>query len=161
MKQKYEALIAGLWLAKALGALRLKVHSDSQLIMNQVLSEYTAKDRWIESYLVVVKSLKAQFDECNIKQVPRSSNTQTDALTSLGSTFEPSTRRTIPIWYNEKPSIEIESTVDTTVDTDDWRTSFVAYLWDGALSEDKSEARKIKTKAARFSILVSMSSWSP
>lgn len=128
MKQKYEALIAGLRLAKALGALRLKVHSDSQLIMNQVLSEYTAKDPRMESYLVVVKSLKAQFDEYNIEQVPRSSNTQTDALTSLGSTFEPSTRRTIPIGYIEKPSIEIESIVAATVDTDDWRTSVVAYL---------------------------------
>ena len=96
--------------------------------MNQVLSEYTAKDPRMESYLVVVKSLKAQFDECNIEQVPRSSNTQTDALMSLGSTFEPSTRQIIPIGYIEKPSIEIESTVAAIVDTDDWRTSVVAYL---------------------------------
>ncbi|GMN52893.1 hypothetical protein TIFTF001_022026 [Ficus carica] len=38
----------------------------------------------------VVRSLKTQFNECSIKQVPRSSNTQADALASLGSTSKPS-----------------------------------------------------------------------
>ena len=39
-----EALIAGLQLAKALGPRMLKVQSDSRLIVNQVLGEYTVKD---------------------------------------------------------------------------------------------------------------------
>lgn len=87
---EYEALIAGLWLAKALRACRLKVQSDSQVIVNQVLEEYTAMDPGMESYLAVVQSLKAHFDECSIQHVPWNLNTQTDALASFGSTPEPS-----------------------------------------------------------------------
>lgn len=71
---EYEALIAGLQLVKALGARRLKVHSDSQLIVSQVLGEYTVKDPRMESYLAIVQSLKAHFDECAIQQVTRNLN---------------------------------------------------------------------------------------
>ena len=64
---EYEALIAGLRLAKVLGARRLKVHSDSQLIVNQVLNEYTTKDTRMESYLNIVCSLVKYFEEYTIQ----------------------------------------------------------------------------------------------
>lgn len=54
-----------------------------------------------------MRSLKTQFNEFSIEQVPRSLNTQADALASLGLTSEPILRRTIPVEYVEKPSIEI------------------------------------------------------
>ena len=68
----------------------------------------------------------------------------------LGSTFEQSARRTIPVGYVEKPSIELECTIAITIDTNDWRMPVVAYLRDGPLPEEKSEARKIRTKVACF-----------
>ena len=42
------------------------------------------------------------------------------------------------------------------VDINDWRTTIVAYLRDGTLPKDKSDARRIRTKAARFSLINSI-----
>ena len=45
---EYEALIAGLRLAKAVGAKRVEVYSDSQLVVNQVSGEYRhAEKEWL------------------------------------------------------------------------------------------------------------------
>lgn len=41
---EYEVLIAGLRLAKSMGAHHLNVISDSELVVNQVNQEYQAKD---------------------------------------------------------------------------------------------------------------------
>ena len=89
---EYESLIAGLRLAKMLGARRLKVHSDSQLVVNQVLGEYTVKDTRIEAYLSIVRSLVKHFEKYTIHQISRDLNTQADALATFGSTSEPSIR---------------------------------------------------------------------
>ena len=39
-KAEYEALLAGLRLTKEMGAEKLEIFSDSQLIVNEVISEY-------------------------------------------------------------------------------------------------------------------------
>ena len=48
---KYEALIAGMLLAKEMGARSLLSKSDSQLVTDQVTGEYQAKDPQIVAYL--------------------------------------------------------------------------------------------------------------
>ncbi|KAI5339030.1 hypothetical protein L3X38_018302 [Prunus dulcis] len=42
-KAEYEALLAGLRLAKELGAKHIYINSDSQLVVNQVADEYQAR----------------------------------------------------------------------------------------------------------------------
>ena len=44
---KYEALLTGLSLAKALGVKNLIVQVDSQLIIGQVKGDYEAKEEWM------------------------------------------------------------------------------------------------------------------
>ncbi|BFG26056.1 hypothetical protein CerSpe_123300 [Prunus speciosa] len=48
---EYEALLAGLRLAKGMGAQQLKICSDSQLVVNQILTEFKAKDTSMAAYL--------------------------------------------------------------------------------------------------------------
>lgn len=138
---EYEALIARLRLAKALGARRLKIHSNSQLVVNQVLSDYTVKDTRMEAYLNIVRSLVKHFEEYTIQQILRDLNTQADTtLARFGSISEPSLRRNILIDFIKKPSIEIE-TISTIEEVgEDWRTPIVTYLNEGLLPEDKQEA---------------------
>ena len=50
-ESEYEAMIAGLSLAKTLGVKRLLIHSDSRLVVNQVLRVYEAKDERMANYL--------------------------------------------------------------------------------------------------------------
>ena len=48
---EYEVLIANLWLAQELGAHRILVYSDSQLVIQQVAGQYEGKDESMKKYL--------------------------------------------------------------------------------------------------------------
>ena len=63
---EYEALIAGLSLAKQMGAENIQVFSDSQLIIIQVQGDYHAKDANMIRYLSVAKRLIGEFQRCKL-----------------------------------------------------------------------------------------------
>ncbi|CAL8169327.1 unnamed protein product [Prunus armeniaca] len=48
---EYEALLAGLRLAKSMSARQINIHSDSQLIVNQITADFAAKDASMSAYL--------------------------------------------------------------------------------------------------------------
>lgn len=54
-ESEYEAPLAGLGLARALGIQKLKAFSDSQLMVRQVLGEYNAKEHKMAEYLKEVQ----------------------------------------------------------------------------------------------------------
>ena len=80
---EYEALIAGLDLAHQLGATELKVSSDSLLLANQIKGEFVVKDSKMASYLNIAREKSKRFHEFEIQEIPRSKNTQADALANL------------------------------------------------------------------------------
>ncbi|KAK0593315.1 hypothetical protein LWI29_034683 [Acer saccharum] len=82
---EYEALIAGLRVYTALGADEMEIFSDSQVVINQVLDEYRARDKSMIAYLKLAKELLGRFKEYKIVQVPRKENEQADALAKLAS----------------------------------------------------------------------------
>jgi len=55
---EYEALIAGMLLAKEMGARSLLAKSDSVLVIGQVTGEYQAKDPQMAAYLGYVQTLR-------------------------------------------------------------------------------------------------------
>ena len=61
---EYEALIAGMLLAKEMGAQSLLAKSDSQLVTGQVTGEYQAKDPQMAAYLRYVEVLKRRLSWC-------------------------------------------------------------------------------------------------
>ena len=52
---EYETLVAGLDLAKAVGAARVVIHYDSQVVTNQVNGDYECKGERMKKYLEQVK----------------------------------------------------------------------------------------------------------
>uniref|UniRef100_A0A803Q0M4 RNase H type-1 domain-containing protein n=1 Tax=Cannabis sativa TaxID=3483 RepID=A0A803Q0M4_CANSA len=52
---EYEALLAGLRLAKVVGAHKVEVFSDSQLVFNQVLGEYQTRGEKMDAYVSVAR----------------------------------------------------------------------------------------------------------
>ena len=58
---EYEALVAGLKLAKDIGVEKIEVYSDSMLVVQQLKGEYEAKDEGMISYLQEVRSLVNEF----------------------------------------------------------------------------------------------------
>ncbi|KAM1439195.1 hypothetical protein ACFXTO_013075 [Malus domestica] len=66
---KYEALLAGLRLAKHLGVKRIDIFSDSQLGVNQVTNNFDAKDSSMAAYLAQTQLLLKHF-HYQITQIP-------------------------------------------------------------------------------------------
>jgi len=70
---EYEALVAGLDLAKVVGAEKVVIHCDSQVVTSQINGGYKCKNERMKKYLKEVKnrigSLKVRF-----LQIPRGEN---------------------------------------------------------------------------------------
>lgn len=71
---KYEAILSGLSVAIALSASKIKIHSDSQLIMGHIRKEYEAKDERVAKYLLKVQESLDRLEEWVIEKIPRIAN---------------------------------------------------------------------------------------
>ncbi|KAL5569097.1 hypothetical protein UlMin_025672 [Ulmus minor] len=128
---EYEALIAGLNLAKDMGIKKLSIRSDSQLVI-----------------------LQPTFEEFDIAQNSRLDNSHADALANLGSSIPATESQSIPLLYLQWPAVWKDPPAKvTTIDaSDSWMTPIMRYLTSDELPEDRNEARRLRAKAARFTI---------
>ena len=85
---EYEALIAGLRIAKELNIRALQIFSDSQLIVCQVKKEFQAKGGNLPAYLSKAWELLGDFDHYMISHIPREENMKADSLAKYSSTGE-------------------------------------------------------------------------
>ena len=92
---EYEALIAGILLAKEMGAQSHLAKSDSQLVTGQVTGEYQAKDPQMAAYLTYVQALKGDFAMFELVHVPREQNARADLLAKLASSGKGGRQRTV------------------------------------------------------------------
>ena len=110
---EYEALINGLRIAIELGATRLYVRGDSELVVDQVMKEYSCKSPLMTAYCQEVRKLKDKFQGIELHHVPRRDNDATDFLTKLATRRDPSQSR---VFINDiyEPSARImESLIHT------------------------------------------------
>ena len=70
---EYEALVAGLDLAKAAGAENIVVHCDSQVVTSQINGDYECKNDRMKRYLEEVKYRISDL-EVEFIQIPREEN---------------------------------------------------------------------------------------
>lgn len=101
---EYEASIAGLRVERGMRVNHLLILSDSQLILNQINDEYQAKDSRIE-----LSKQGGQFKKCVVRQVPRSENSNADALAQLASAYETNS----PAWSSCKCLMSPQSTMSS------------------------------------------------
>ncbi|KAM6555169.1 hypothetical protein CsatB_015931 [Cannabis sativa] len=150
---EYEALIAGLKLAKELKARHLDIYSDSQLVVNQVLGEYMARGEKMMAYLSKIQDLLAQLEGYTIQQIPREENATADALARLATSEKIDKASLVPIEYLPEPSIHTKEEVLLLDTTQSWMTPIAAYLEQGTLPTNKNEAKKMRRKATRYLII--------
>uniref|UniRef100_A0A2N9FUY8 Uncharacterized protein n=1 Tax=Fagus sylvatica TaxID=28930 RepID=A0A2N9FUY8_FAGSY len=146
---EYEALLTGLRIAKELGANRLKIRSDSQLIVGQVNGEYEAREDRMTKYLKLVRNAMTWFDAVMLVQVPREQNTGADALAKLASSDE-ATDQYIEVQHSPSHLEEEVSPIDV---SNSWMTPIVNYLEDETLPSDPAEARKLRARSTRFILI--------
>jgi len=82
---EYEALIAGMLLAKELGARILLAKCDSLLVTGQVTCEYHAKDPQLVSYLRYVTILKVALSTFDLVHIFKHQNSRAYMLSKLAS----------------------------------------------------------------------------
>ena len=82
---EYEALVAGLDLAKAAGAEKVVVHYDSQVVTSQINGGYECKNKRMKRYLEEVKNRIGSL-EVRFIQIPRGKNECADRLAKAAST---------------------------------------------------------------------------
>ena len=59
----------------------------------------------MDAYLKLVQDLAQDFNHFALTRIPRSENTQADALAALASSSDPGLKRVIPVEFIEHPSI--------------------------------------------------------
>ena len=85
-------------------------------------------------------------------QVPRSQNMVADEISKLASSEEGGMNKGLAMEVQKHPSIE-EVPTFTIQSVNSWMTPIVSFLQNGHLLQDADEARKIRKRAARFTIL--------
>ncbi|KAK0590511.1 hypothetical protein LWI29_028201 [Acer saccharum] len=151
---EYEALIVGLKVCTVLRADEVEIFSDSQVVVNQVLDEYQARDESMIAYLELAKELLERFKEYRIVQVPREENEQADALAKLAFATINIWPRTISMIRLLQPSIVKSKEVGAVFgERDSWITPIKEYLVNDVLPSDPLEAKRLKYRAMRYSVL--------
>ncbi|XP_022156792.1 uncharacterized protein LOC111023626 [Momordica charantia] len=136
---EYEALINGLKVARGMGVRRLLILSDSQLIVNPVTEEYQVKEARMDRYLAKARGLLAQFEDYVIQQVPRSKNSNADALARLASAYETDLPRTVPVEILAESSIDQPEIIEITSAQPTWIDPIKDFLVNGSVLADPSQ----------------------
>ena len=77
---EYAALLLGLVEAERLGAARVEVRADSQLVLRQVRGEYRIKTAHLRPLAMRVRKAMAAFDRVTLTEIGRDDNDEADGL---------------------------------------------------------------------------------
>ncbi|XP_042385760.1 uncharacterized protein LOC121977237 [Zingiber officinale] len=147
---EYEALIAGLQAARHVGATKVLLHSDSQLVAQQQNGTFEINSAQLRLYAKAFEKLKANFREVVIHKIPRLENQTTDELAKLASAMTPIVA-SCPI-----EQISLVAHVDRSGGIplpDDWRAPIIEFLQAGGQPGNHEADRTLRKRAARFTLV--------
>ncbi|XP_029148809.1 uncharacterized protein [Arachis hypogaea] len=146
---EYEALLGGLMLAREVGATRVEVCSNSQVVTSQINGIYQARDPLLQKYLEKVKQMTSQFQEVIVQHVPRERNTRADLLSKLASTKPGSGNRSLIQGMVKEPTVALHLTESSP----SWLDPITNFLELGKSPEDEKAAKALRREAARYAII--------
>jgi ribonuclease HI len=82
---EYEAVLAGLSIAREMGVQNIEIRSDSQVVVSHVQGLAVAQGEKIIQYLNKVRAYQSNFDRTAMTKIPREEYVQADALSKMGS----------------------------------------------------------------------------
>ncbi|KAL9999326.1 putative ribonuclease H [Helianthus debilis subsp. tardiflorus] len=159
---EYEALIAGLELAKNMNIENLQVYVNSLLITNHYNGSYAVKGEKLIEYLGILKKLARYFDIFTLEQVPREDNAEADALANMGSSIRIPDGTPIPILHilyhatnpqdKEVAGIQDPGALYPEEDPKSWTVPIMRYLKEGRIPGDE-KPKAFRMKVSRFTII--------
>ncbi|XP_016182641.1 uncharacterized protein LOC107624718 [Arachis ipaensis] len=151
---EYEALLAGLALAREVGAKVLEVNTDSQVVSSQINGDYQTRDPLLQQYLAKVNKLKEGFERVTIQHVPRERNARADLLSKLASTKPGHGNKSLIQEVVKSPSVSTTTNAHLTLSNQgSWTYPILQYLLDGTLLSDPKEGKRIKWEAANYTVV--------
>ncbi|XP_042386420.1 uncharacterized protein Mb2253c-like [Zingiber officinale] len=147
---EYEALIAGLQVARHVGASNVLIHSDLHLAAQQLSGAFEISNVRLKLYAEAFTKLKAGFREVLIQKIPRAENQAADELAKLASSISP-----IVI---ERPVEQVSlvahiDRMEGLTFPNDWRTAIVEFLKARATPPGREEAHMLRRRAGRFVLI--------
>ncbi|XP_055960075.1 uncharacterized protein LOC130014946 [Mercurialis annua] len=156
-QSEYEALIIGLEILLDLGAKKVKIIGDYQLVIRQVSGEYKCMSYTLTSYYAIAIQLIESFEEVELVHVPREENWEADKLSQLASGLrlsEELTHRLVMVQRKTHPSIfkrgvelDIFNIDDNLVQ--DWRRDIKKYLE----NPSKKMMYKVRARAVNYVLI--------
>ena len=80
---EYEAVLASLRVARALGVKNVRLRFDSKLIVRQITNEYKANEERMKKYLQLMSQLIDEFDNVKLELILREENSAADEIARL------------------------------------------------------------------------------
>ncbi|PWA89392.1 hypothetical protein CTI12_AA110840 [Artemisia annua] len=151
---EYEALLAGLRIAKDMHIKALDVRVDSNLVASQINRDFTAYTESMTKYLAKAKEYITCFERFKIKNIPRAQNQKADILSKLASVAFDHLTKEILVEVLEKPSTE-EEAINAIVDEEEenWMSPIIRCLEEGIWPEDQNEARALRMKISHYTMI--------
>ncbi|XP_071714612.1 uncharacterized protein [Rutidosis leptorrhynchoides] len=150
---EYEALLAGLNIARKMNITKLCAFTDSQLVANQFNGSFEAHDPSMQKYLQLLKEMAACFEHFKLAPVPRSQNKKADALSKLAAlTFSHFQKQ---VWVEELPSKSVDSDLMVASVTEaqpNWMEPILQYIRNDILPSDSREARLVREREPMYII---------
>ncbi|GJT60139.1 reverse transcriptase domain-containing protein [Tanacetum coccineum] len=131
---KYEALLAGLRIAKKMGVQALSVKVDSKLVASQINGDYVACKENMIRYLTKAREYIKCFKSFRIKNIPRNQNQKADVLSKLASVAFNHLTKEILVETLDTPSMdcgEINAIVEE--EGENWMSPIIRCLEEGPL----------------------------
>ncbi|XP_071687906.1 uncharacterized protein [Rutidosis leptorrhynchoides] len=150
---EYEALLAGLNIARKMDITKLRAFTDSQLVANQFNGSFEAHDSSMQKYLQLLKELVVRFEHFELAQVPRSQNKKADASSKLAALMFLHFQK--QVWVEELPSKSIDNDLmvaSVVEEQPNWMEPNLQYICSDILPSDKREARLVREQAPMYII---------
>ena len=106
----------------------------------------------MQKYLKLTKHLTHEFDKVEFVQILRSQNMIADKIAKQASSEERPMSISLKMEVQKHLSIDEVSTF-TIQSTSSWMTPILSFLPDGHLPQDIDEAKKVRKRAVRFTIV--------
>ncbi|XP_073294499.1 uncharacterized protein [Primulina huaijiensis] len=147
---EYEDVLAGLQAVREVGASRVIIYSDSQLVTQQIKGVYEARNEKMFKYLGLINARAASLIDWSIKQIPPEENAEADTLAKFPASMSDISTREVICSTQLVLSIDEEEPL---VQNNSWMTPIVEYIMNEKLPEDRVQPAKIKKQAPRFVLL--------
>ncbi|XP_042446411.1 uncharacterized protein LOC122031358 [Zingiber officinale] len=141
---EYEALIAGLQAARHVGAIRVLIHSHSQLAAQQLAETFEISNTRLKLHAEAFERLKDHFRKVIFQKIPRAENQVVASAISPVVISQPIKHVSLVAHVDRMEGLTFPN---------DWRTALIEFLRSGITPSDREETHLLRRRAGRFTLI--------